>query len=364
MDADLATSDSCSESIDRPKRVAVFAFPGCQGLDVLGPLEVFATADALRRREKPSRPPFYTVEIVAPEAGPLRTMSGLQLVADRGLDTVDDDVEASGPIDTRSIDTLLVAGGEVRDAIRTETWIDWLRAQKDRVRRLGSVCTGTFLLAEAGLLDGRRATTHWMAVDPLRRHYPDVEVEPDAVFVCDGVYTSAGVTAGMDLALAMVEQDLGRDMAMDVARYLVIYLRRPGGQSQFSSRLAAQTAEAGPWEELLSWIVEHVAEPLSVERLADRVHLSPRQFSRRFVAQTGITPGKWVEKARVDAARVLLEEREELSLDQVARRCGLADDGALRRLFQRHLKLTPKQYRKRFRRSDRAPTRAAEASQT
>lgn len=334
-----------------PKRIAVFAYPGCHSLDVTGPLEVFAAADAVWRLENPADGPRYEIEVVAPEKGPLRTFSGLQLVADRSLEETE---QPGAP----PIHTLLVAGGPMRRSDRCPSWSEWVRQQSEQVERLGSICMGAFLLAEAGLLDGRRATTHWMATDSLQRRHPEVEVEPDAIFVRDGVLTSAGVTTGMDLALTLVEQDLGRELAMTTARYLVVYLRRPGGQSQFSSRLAAQSVEAGPWEALLSWIVDHVDEPLGVDELAARMHLSPRQFSRRFVAQTGVTPGKWVEKARVDAARTLLEENEDLSLDQVARRCGLADDGTLRRLFKRHLSLTPKEYRRRFR---RAPEKAGAA---
>ena len=327
---------------NEPRRIAVVAFPGCQSLDVLGPLEIFSTADALRSYRDPQARPLFRVEVLAPSAGPLRTSSGLTLVADRGFA----EAEAIG---APKIDTLLVAGGNLRSALRNAEWVDWLRRQEPRVRRMGAVCTGSFMLAEAGILDGRRATTHWAAADHFDRKYTEVQVERDAIYVADGVYTSAGVTAGMDLALSLLEQDIGREAALEVARYLVIFLKRAGGQSQFSGRLAAQAAQPpSSWDRLLTWIADHPDENLTVEALAARVHLSPRHFSRLFSRQLGTTPAKWVEKTRIDHARGLLEERSELSLDEVARRCGLSESGVLRRLFIRHLGVTPGEYRRRF----------------
>ncbi|MEM6793154.1 MAG: GlxA family transcriptional regulator [Acidobacteriota bacterium] len=321
-------------------RVAVVALPDCQALDVVGPLDVFSGVNQLLERQ--GSPRLYDLEILSPNPGrPIRSLSGVALMADRSLQ------QAEAPGAPR-IDTLLIAGGDMREATQNERWVSWVGRQHGRVRRLGAVCTGTFLLAQAGLLEGRRATTHWAAAAALGRLFPKVRVEPDSIFVKDGCYTSAGVTAGMDLALALVEEDAGRAVAMRVARGLVIYLRRPGGQSQFSSRLAAQSEEGAPWRDLLGWMVDHLDEPLTVEALAQRVCLSPRHFSRVFRQRTGVTPAKWVERARIDRARSLLEDPRELTLAHVARRCGLAHEGALRRLFKRHLKVTPGQYRQRF----------------
>ncbi|MDJ0786771.1 MAG: GlxA family transcriptional regulator [Myxococcota bacterium] len=326
-----------------PRRVALVALPEAMSLDVIGPLEVFYTASRLSRTAAGDPPSGYEVEVLAPEAGPLRTESGVSLVADRAWREV-----------REPIDTLLVAGGGGPAwwrAARDPELLDWIRAQSPGsprgVRRLGSVCSGALVLAEAGVLDGRRATTHWLATELLSA-YPSIEVEPDAIFVRDGpIATSAGVTAGMDLALALVEEDHGRELALAVARMLVMFLKRPGGQSQFSEPLAAQACAIGPLENLPQWIVEHLSQDLSVPVLARQVGMSPRHFARTFVQQLGTTPARYVERVRVERARGELESTD-LQIEEVAARCGFGSADHLRRSFLRHVETTPNDYRRRF----------------
>ena len=313
-------------------------FEGAQSLDVTGPVEVFSMADQWVRERSSAPLPVYSIETLARQPGPVRMSSGLRVVADRAFTSV-----------RRDIDTLVVAGGDVQDAATDPRLRQWLQSMAGRVRRLASVCSGAFILAEAGLLDGRRATTHWLGIRHLQRHYPLVRVEPDAIFVRDGnVYTSAGVTAGIDLALALVEEDLGHEAALAVARRLVVFLKRPGGQSQFSSHLAAQLVPAGPLRDLPAWALDHLGEDLSVETLAARVAMSPRNFARVFLRETGSTPAKFVEKARVDAARRLLEDGSH-GLEEIAARCGFGSGEHMRRTFWRHLRVVPVDYRRRFR---------------
>jgi transcriptional regulator GlxA family with amidase domain len=224
-----------------------------------------------------------------------------------------------------------------------------LRRVAARPRRLGSVCTGAFLLAATGLLDGRRATTHWAFCEQLAAEHPRIEVDPDPIFVRDGnVYTSAGVTSGMDLALALVEEDHGRELALAVARWLVLFLKRPGGQSQFSAQLSAQLASRAPLQELQAWIVENVGEDLSVAALAARAGMSPRNFARVFTREVGVTPARFVETARVEAARRQLEENGGQGVDGVAFTCGFGSAETLRRAFLRTLRVSPRDYRSRF----------------
>jgi transcriptional regulator GlxA family with amidase domain len=316
--------------------VAVAAFPGAQVLDVTGPLEVFARASRVLVEQ--GRPPAYRTEIVSRRRGLLETMGGIRLGVDRTIGEV-----------RGGVDTLLVAGGEVAGAMRDPAILAWLRRLAPRVRRLGAVCTGSFLLAEAGLLDGRRATTHWRSCDVMARRYPRVTVDPDPIFVRDGrIYTSAGVTAGMDLALALVEEDLGRALALEVARGLVLFLRRPGGQSQFSAQLSRQIADREPLRELQAWMADHVAADLSIGALASQVAMSPRNFARVFRREVGMTPARYVEVLRVEAARRRLEESED-GLDRVAADSGFGHPESMRRVFQKHLRVTPGAYRERFR---------------
>ncbi len=320
-----------------PHRVAMVIYPGAQILDVTGPLEVFARSARWLRDEGHTADMCYEIELLAKEPGPVRMSSGLDLVAVRAFR------------DAGEIDTLLVCGGAGDiDAIRDGELIDWIRKRYPRTARIASTYSGSMILAEAGLLDGLEATTHWSWCERLARTYPAVRVQPDALYVqCGNIYTSAGVTAGMDLALALVEEDWGRDVALSTARELVMFLKRPGGQSQFSSHLAAQEAEHDQLRDLQSWILEHLDDDLRVERLADRVHMSPRNFARTFVRETGGTPAKFVEAARVDEARRRLEESE-LPIGTIARECGFGSSETMRRTFQRRLGVVPRDYRMRF----------------
>lgn len=313
------------------RRVAILAFPAVQILDVTGPSEVFAIADRLSSGA-------YAVELLAPEAGVLSTSGGLRLHADRGFRDCDG-----------LLDTLIVAGGlGVRDALQDAELMQWLRAAASRCRRIASVCTGAFLLAEAGLLDGRRATTHWSACSALAKRHPAVEVEADAIFVGDGrIFTSAGVTAGIDLALALVEDDLGPTLALEVARMLVLFMRRPGGQAQFSNSLGSEAAKTTTLRDLQAWIADHLDGDLTVTALAERAFMSPRNFARVFASQTGQTPGRYVESLRLERARMLLQSGDR-TVEGVAQACGYRTVETLRRSFSRRLGVSPGEYRKRF----------------
>ena len=331
--------------VSRPRRIVLVAFDAVQSLDVMGPAEVFAQAD------RASAELEYAVELVAPSPAPICASNGLRLVPDRALESC-----------RGSIDTLVVAGGAgVRPAARDERLSSWLRLAARRSRRVTSVCTGAFLLARAGLLDGRRATTHWAACDALARAYPSLRVEPDPIFVRDGnVYTSAGVTAGIDLALALVEEDLGAEVALEVARNLVLFVRRPGGQAQFSTTLAGQAARRPGIRELQSWISEHLDSDLSVPALAGRAFMSPRNFARVFGREVGTTPGAYVESVRVERARTLLETTDR-QVEEIARMCGFGTVETLRRAFGRRVRVSPSEYRERFAAAEVIPIRKATA---
>jgi transcriptional regulator GlxA family with amidase domain len=314
------------------RRVVIVAFPRVQTLDVHGPAEVFTTATQLSERGG------YAVEVVAARPGPLPT-SSIALYPDRTID------RCRGPIDT-----LVVAGGRgVRAAAQDEALVAWLKAAARRSRRVTSVCTGAFLLAEAGLLEGRRATTHWASCALLARGYPGVEVEPDPIFVRDGnVITSAGVTSGMDLALALVEEDLGREIALETARWLVMFVKRPGGQAQFSAQLEAQTADREPLRDLQEWLPDHLDEDLSVPALARRASMSERNFARAWRDETGMTPAVYVEAARVERARIALDSGD-LPVETIALQTGFGTVETMRRAFRRRVGVSPAGYRSRFR---------------
>ncbi|NUP15111.1 MAG: GlxA family transcriptional regulator [Streptomyces sp.] len=300
-----------------------------QSLDVTGPLEVFAGAEK-------HTPGTYRIRTATLDGAAVRASSGLTLVPDLSL------------TDTQDPHTLVVPGGNgTRNPDPALT--DWLREHGPRAERLVSVCTGAILLAAAGLLDGRRATTHWAYCDKLARDHPAVEVDPDPIFVRDGhVATSAGVTSGIDLALALVEEDLGRDVALNLARHLVVFLRRPGNQAQFSAQLAAQTAQREPLREVQRWITEHPDDDLTVESLAARATLSPRHFARAFQSETGMTPGRYVDRVRLEHARRLLEDTHD-GVEEISRACGYGTPEAMRRAFVKSLGTAPAEYRRRFR---------------
>lgn len=315
-------------------KVAVLAFPGVQMLDIAGPIDVFHEAG-----RQAGNPHAYSFEVVSTASEPIRASNGVQFMPDATLETASED-----------IDTLLVAGRpRVCEIEGDQRVVRWLQQQARRVRRIGSVCSGAFLLAGAGLLDGRRATTHWNSSTRLASGYPLVKVESDRIYIKDGsIYTSAGVTAGMDLALAMVEEDLGRGIALQVAREFVMFLKRPGGQSQFSAHLAAQTAEKSVIRDAQAWVLQNIERQLSVDSLAQHAGMSTRNFARLFKSETNTTPADFVEAARVDSARRMLEETAN-PLKRVASLCGFGDPNSLRRAFLRRLGVTPADYRRRFR---------------
>ncbi|XXU41842.1 GlxA family transcriptional regulator [Sorangium sp. So ce1000] len=319
--------------------MVVVAYDGASAIDVVGPVDVFAFASEIASPKGPGAPPAYAVEIATVSGGVIRTISGVQIVAHKALE------------DVAPADTVLVAGGETRDAVRDARLLGWLRAATSEVRRMGAVCTGAFILAAAGLLAGHRAATHWRTAAALARQFPAVEVDPDAIFVRSGkIYTSAGTTASIDLALALVEEDLGYDVALEVARGMVVFLKRPGGQSQFSRPLLAQTAAAGPLQRVIEWALRHLEADLRVEVLAEKAGMSPRNFARTFARALQTTPAKFVEAARLEQARACLEGGR-ASIKQLARDCGFGTDERMRRAFQRTLQVTPEEYRRRFGRS-------------
>jgi transcriptional regulator GlxA family with amidase domain len=315
-----------------PTPIHIACFADVELLDIAGPTSVFSSATSLLGRGR-----GYDVRLVALRAGPVVTSSGVTLTAQHALGSL-----------RGSIDTLIVPGG-LRDAIAGATpLVPLLQRLAGRTRRLASVCSGALILARAGLLDGRAAVTHWAACEPLRRQYPQCRVEEDRIFVRDGhIWTSAGVSTGIDLALAMVEEDHGAQLALEIARWLVVYLRRPGGQSQFSAPLAAQMAEHEGLRDLLLWMADNIDADLSVARLAQRASMSERTFARVFVAETKFTPAAYVERLRVDAARRSLETTKK-SVKQIARSCGFGTVETMHRAFKRALASTPLQYRARF----------------
>jgi transcriptional regulator GlxA family with amidase domain len=310
------------------RTILLLAFDDVQLLDVAGPLEVFHTASRLGAP--------YRVELATPDARPVRTSSGVELDGTAGL-----------RVPPGGIDTLIVAGGfGTRSSGRDERLVPFVRRAAARSRRVASVCTGAYLLAEAGVLDGRRATTHWASADHLAARHEAVDVDPEPIFVRDGhVWTSAGVTAGMDLALALMAEDEGQRLAAEVARYLVLFVRRPGGQSQFSAQLAAQAAEHEPVREIQAWCADHLAEDLSVPALAARALMSTRNFARVFRREVGMTPAAYVERLRVEAARRALEDGTQ-PVETIARGCGFGTAETMHRAFRRRLGTSPGQYRR------------------
>lgn len=330
----------------KPRLVVMLAFEDVQLLDVAGPVQVFASANemACGTRGAPSHGAPYRIVVVSHRGGPIRSSSGLPLLTQAMAKAV------SG----QRIDTLILPGGPgVDHAMSDKGTVAWIRRQASSASRVASVCTGAFLLAEAGALSGRAATTHWKFCGRLQQDYPDIKVDPDPIYVRDGsVWTSAGVTAGIDLSLALVQDDLGRKLAMQVARQLVVFLNRPGGQSQFSMPLAAQTAAAdgnapNHFEPLHDWIADNVAGDLRVERLAERAGMSPRNFARIYAATIGVTPARMVEKIRIEAVRRSLEETD-MPIKRIAAACGFQQEERLRRAFARQVGTTPAEYRRRF----------------
>jgi transcriptional regulator GlxA family with amidase domain len=319
------------------RRIVITAYHGVSLLDLAGPLEAFRLARSLAAHGRGS--PAYECVVVSARGGAVMTSDSVELVT-----------QPIAALDGKPIDTLLVPGGFfVEDVTRDQVLVDWVRERASGCSRVCSVCVGSFLLAAAGLLDGRRAATHWLRCGLLAERYPTLTVVPDAIFVRDGqVWSSAGMTTGIDLALALIEEDFGRQLSLDVARVLVVYLKRAGGQSQYSALLAGQFESASDdFTDLERWIAENLTAPLSVEALAERVAMSPRNFARVYTAKRNRTPAKAVEAIRVDAARRLLEESDE-RLATIAERCGFRNEEQMRGAFVRNIGITPREYRKRF----------------
>lgn len=315
-----------------PKSVHVLAFANVQVLDVTGPLQVFASANDLVRGQ--GLPAPYVPTVIAAGGGAVMSSAGLALMAE--------------PLPDDDSDTLLIAGGwGVYEAAKDPALVAWVKNQGMRSRRVASVCTGAFLLAASGWLDGRRVATHWTRCEQLARQHPKLQVEPNPIFIQDGpVWTSAGVTAGIDLALALVEEDLGRTMALEVARHLVVFLKRPGGQSQFSATLALQK-RGGRFDRLHAWIAENLTRDLGLSSLAAEAGMSERSFVRHYRAETGQTPARAVELIRVETARRLLADSA-VPVKRVALQCGFGSEETLRRSFLRAVGVTPQAYRERF----------------
>jgi transcriptional regulator GlxA family with amidase domain len=308
-----------------PMRIAILAYEGCQLLDVSGPAAVFGAANEGRAK------PVYEIDILSPDGGLVATNCGVALHSKR---------IGGWP------DTLLVAGGSagLKAAMKRDDVRRWLRRAAPRARRFGSVCTGAFMLAAAGLLDGKRVATHWASCARLAERFPALTVDADALYVVDGkVWTSAGVTTGIDMALALVEADLGAATANLIARHFVLYARRPGYQSQFSPLLQAQTAAEAPFAPLIDWMQENLDKRLDVPALAERAGLSERSFYRKFTEATGKTPAHFVEALRLDAARTLLAKG--LPLKAIAASVGLRSTARLGQAFERRFGMAPSLFR-------------------
>jgi transcriptional regulator GlxA family with amidase domain len=321
---------------DQPRPIHILAFPNVQLLDVSGPLQVFASANVQMQENGQAAP--YSPIVIGQQDGSIVSSAGL------GLHT--------HPLPKTPSDTLIVAGGRgVHIALQDPQLLQWVRQQAGSARRVASVCTGAFMLAEAGVLDGHRVVTHWDSCDELARRYPALHVDPEPIFINeDSLWTSAGVTAGIDLALALVEADLGRNIALAVARDLVVFLKRPGGQSQFSTALSMQHAtrsQDSRFGDLHAWILDNLASDLSVATLAAQVGMSERSFVRHYRAHTGNTPARAIEQLRVEAARRLLGDSA-LPIKRIADRCGFGTEETLRRSFLRAVSVTPQAYRERF----------------
>jgi len=331
-----------------PRRLVLLAVPPVRELDLVGIVDVFATANSLLSAEQ-----RYNIEIVTTtrDRG-LAGMQGLHFTGGRHYSRV-----------AGTMDTLLIPGGlGVETSLASPGLVAWLRRGAERSRRVGSICTGAFLLAAAGLLDGRRATTHWAFAKTLAERFPGVKVDPEPIWIRDGkFYSSAGVTSGIDLSLALLEEDHGRRIALAVARTLVVFLCRPGNQAQFSASLREQQTEFRPLRDLQIWILEHLREDLSIPALAARIAMSERNFQRVFTREIGEAPAHYVENARLEAVRSKLE-RSTASLDEIAAATGFSSADVMHRAFQRRLSTTPAEYRARFRSTAGSRPRARPAS--
>lgn len=317
----------------RPRQIDIVGYDGVQATDVAGPADAFSIANGIAGGK-----PAYAIRLLGLKKGPVATESGLAFYSDATLSQYG------------LLDTIIVPGGHTLrddDAARG-TLARWLRLHTSRARRVASVCTGIYALAESGLLDGRAATTHWRFAGDVQRRWPSVKLNADAIFIKDGkYYTSAGITAGIDLCLAFIEEDLGKETALRVAREMVVYLKRSGGQRQYSQPLALQMRARGRFDEIVQWIQGHLNDELTVEKMAERTNLSPRHFTRKFRANFGITPADFVEELRLDEARWLLANGSD-HVAIVASEVGYANDDSFRRAFERRFGVAPAEYRRRF----------------
>jgi len=328
--------------VRRGRRIGIFVYDGVMALDAVGPADVFGLANIMCREENPNASEQYDVCLVGSHKRPIRTGTGFRIA-------VEWSVHEANP----AFDTLIVPGGAdlraAESALEIPEVSAWLRRSARQSRRVASICTGAITLAKLGLLNGRRATTHWAYCERLTADFPSVKVEPDNLWIKDGkIYTSAGITTGMDLALALIEEDLGRRFALELARLLVMFLKRPGGQSQFSSELISQMASPDRLEDLVEWIREHLDRPLTIEDLAERSGMSGRNFQRVFAQQCGMPPAKFIERLRVARARLIIEDTA-LSMAEIAQKSGFDSEQRMRRSFRRVLGINPTDHADRVR---------------
>lgn len=325
----------------RLKRIGMLLFDDCDLLDFSGPAAVFHSAARHLMRTGQAEDLLYVIEPMSIDGGTVRTMQGIEI-----------QTNPAPALEPGQLDTLIVTGGALDHCSCDPRLLDWLRRNHENIRRVTSVCCGAFLLAGAGLLTGRRATTHWEDCEKLQTAFPAIDVQPDLIYVQDGdVWTAAGITAGIDMALALVEEDYGHALTLMVARNLVVFLKRSGGQSQFSAPLQSQSVE-GPLGSLLSWTIENPAEDLRTERLAERANMSLRSFYRAFEAATGTSPADWIEMARMEIAKRHLEQGSE-KVEQISYKSGFRSYEQMRRVFARRIGVSPTQYRARFARQVR-----------
>jgi transcriptional regulator GlxA family with amidase domain len=332
--------DRPSQEITRSRRIGVLIYPDCDVVDVCGPCDAFHCAGYWLARFGRTNEPGYKCDILAATPGPVRTSCGIELIATHGYSDIGD-----------GLDTLIVAGGPYAEqASKDPALVEWVGAMAPRARRVASICTDAFILAAAGLLHHRRVTTHWMFSELLATAYPSIEVDSSLLFARDGnIYSSGGITAGIDLALALVEEDLGREIALATARTMVVFPRRPGGQSQFSAYVSLLEVNGRPDISVLqAWILGHPGDDLSVSALADRMAMSPRNFARLFHSETGGTPAQFAERARADAARCKLEQTV-LPVETIAQESGFGNTERMRRTFKRLFDVSPHDYPARFR---------------
>lgn len=322
------------------RRIGFLAYPDFQSLDLSGPYEAFHWADLMLGVLGRTKAPTYQLLVIAEAIGPIRTMSGLEIVATSSYRDIVD-----------GLDTLVVLGGTgCESASEDRPLVEWVRSIAPKCRRIVSICSGAFILAAAGLLHRRRATTHWIYAERLAKAYPSIEVDASLIFVRDGnIYTSGGITAGIDLALALVEEDLGTEAMLGVARHLLVFPRRPGGQSQFRGHSSIIASPIRPnVSELQAWMLAHPEADLSIPALAKRMAMSERNFSRLFRSETGQTPAEFAERTRADAARYKLEQSSS-PIESIATECGFGNAERMRRTFQRLFEICPADYRARFR---------------